>query len=303
MGCLQMAVPITLTSAGGRASIHAALTTAGPFAPGTPLAGTATRRAAVSEGSGLRALRLNLGDDEGETRLTADLIRCMAHSLTGDHGARLVTIEGRPGAFCAGLDIESLAIEPGSIDELLNPTGHLAQFAEILALLTRTEAPVVALVDGPAMGGGVGLAAAADLVLATPRASFALPETLMGLIPAMIFPYVARRIGVPKARLLALGGKPLSAEAALRAGLVDEIVDDGAALGQALVQYARRFSRMDTRAVGAMKSLVARHFDVPSGYQGDALERFADLLCSEETRVRLVRFAAGESPWPEGSAL
>ncbi len=280
MGCLQMAMPVTLYAR--------ARTTSGQ---GDTQAGART---------GLRSLRLSLADEEGETRLTSNLIHCMAHSLADDHGARLVTIEGQPGAFCAGLDIESLAIRPGSIDGLLSPTGDLAKFAEILALLTRTEAPVVALVDGPALGGGVGLAAAADLVLATPRATFALPETLMGLIPAMIFPYVARRIGVSKARLLALGGKPLSAEAAMQCGLVDEVVDD---LDGALAGYARRFARIDTRAVGAMKSLVARHFDSPDSYQADALERFADLLCSEETRVRLVRFAAGESPWPEESVL
>jgi polyketide biosynthesis enoyl-CoA hydratase PksH len=118
----------------------------------------------------------------------------------------------------------------------------------------------------------------------------------MGLIPAMVFPILARRIGVPRARLLALGAKPLSATVALQWGLVDEITDD---LEATLAHYARRFARMDARALTGMKQLVTTHFAPPAGYMADAATRFYELMASPETRTRVRRFVAGEAPWPE----
>jgi enoyl-CoA hydratase/carnithine racemase len=144
------------------------------------------------------------------------------------------------------------------------------------------------------MGGGVGLAAASDLVLASPRASFALPETLMGLIPAMIFPYVARRIGVSHARLLALGSRPLTAAAALEYGMVDEVADDLPAL---LLRHAKRFAKMDRRAIAEIKTLIAVHFPPPQGYVVEAASRF-----SHQTRARIASFMEGNPPWEASSA-
>lgn len=258
-------------------------------------------------------MRLRLSDGAGRTRLTPEFIDRLAHSLRSEREARLVTIEGTPGSFCEGLDIEALALQHNDValslssdddlaqyaELLVSSIDVLTQFAELLASIEQAPLPVVALVDGPALGGGVGLAAVADLVLASPRSSFALPETLMGLIPAMVFPFTARRIGVPKARLMALGAKPLSATMALQFGLVDEITDD---LEAALANHARRFARMDPRATGAIKTLLWPHFGMPpAGYQASASSRFLELLASEETRTRLVRFANGEAPWPEES--
>lgn len=245
-------------------------------------------------------IRLRIQDDRGGTRLTPELIRRLTDALASAQRARLVSIEGVPGSFCEGLDIEAVLSERGDRSPDFPPDAGLAGFAKLLRTLDRTHCAVVALVDGPALGGGVGLAAVADLVLATSRATFALPETLMGLIPAMVFPFVARRLGVAKARLLALGGKPLSVTEALHLGLVDEIVDD---LEAGVRRYARRFSYTDPRAVAAMKALVATHFTPQSGYELEAGKYFTDLLGSDETLARIRRFVEGESPWPEGSVL
>jgi enoyl-CoA hydratase/carnithine racemase len=151
-------------------------------------------------------------------------------------------------------------------------------------------------VDGPALGGGAGIAAAADLVIASPRATFALPETLLGLIPAAAFPPIARRVGVARARRLALGAPPLDAEEARLAGLADQVAVDLEAAADA---HVRRFARLDPRAVGAMKTLVARHFAAPPAYAADARAAFVALLGSEATAGRIRRFAAGLAPWAD----
>jgi enoyl-CoA hydratase/carnithine racemase len=213
----------------------------------------------------------------------ADIDR-LAESLRSSTGSRLVVLEGAAGVFCEG----------GALDDAEDARPR--RFAALLAALERDPRPVVALVDGPALGAGAGLAAVADVVLASPRAAFGLPETLLGLIPAMVFPALARRIGIPRARRLALGGEPLSAGEAFRIGLVDEVSENPEA---ALARHARRFARMDPHAVATFKALLADHFPISPAYEEEAAARLRELLARPETQDRIRRFLAGQAPWPD----
>jgi enoyl-CoA hydratase/carnithine racemase len=213
----------------------------------------------------------------------ADIDR-IAESLRAASGSRLVVLEGADGVFCEG----------GALDDA--GEARPRRFAALLAALERDPRPVVALVDGPALGAGAGLAAAADVVIASRRATFGLPETLLGLIPAMVFPALARRIGIPRARRLALGAEPLSADEAFRVGLVDEVSDD---LQAALARHARRLVRMDAHAVATFKALLADHFPMPAAYEEEAAARLGELLARPETRARIRRFLSGHAPWPD----
>jgi polyketide biosynthesis enoyl-CoA hydratase PksH len=186
------------------------------------------------------------------------------------------TLEGEGGVFCRGLDLDWLA---GAAE----PEPLFREVAALLDEIARAPRPVAALVDGVASGGGVALAAAADLVVATPRATFALPEVFAGLVPAVALPWVARRTGWPRARLLALGGRTIDAAEALALGLVDEITGDAAA---ALAAHARRWAKADAAALAGVKRLTG---DLDAAL---ALQR--ELLASPATRRRL-------APWEEGS--
>ena len=245
--------------------------------------------------AGKSRLRLILGDANGRAQLTPDLLNYLVQSIEGAHEADFITLEGIPGSFCDGLDLEVLTSPQHDMTDSI-PYLTVKQLGQLLALINQAPCPVIALVDGPARGGGVGLVAAADLVLASSQASFALPEALLGLIPAVIFPQVALRLGLPRARLLALSGLPLSAARALEVGLVDEITDD---LEAALGRYASRFSRMDRRALAAIKSLSATLFETLPEYSANASSRFFELCRSQETQLRVTRFLSGETPWPE----
>ena len=213
----------------------------------------------------------------------ADIDR-VAESLRGAEATRILVLEGGAGTFCEG----------GALDD--TEEARPRRFAALLAALERDPRPVVALVDGPALGAGAGLAAAADVVIATPRATFGLPETLLGLIPAMVFPALARRIGIPRARRLALGAEPLTADEAFRVGLVDEVSGD---LEAALGRHARRLERMDPHAVATFKALLADHFPMPPVYEEQAAARLGELLARPETRARIRRFLSGQAPWPD----
>lgn len=236
-------------------------------------------------------LRLTTRDELGHERLTASHVEHLLAALEGDSDATFVTLEGEGDAFCQGLDLSEVVRPGGDVRR------SLERYAALLRAIATTPRPVLALVGGPAMGGGVGLAAAADLVLATPRATFALPEALFGLIPAMVFPVVARRVGPAPARRLAMGAVTISAEEAWRLGLVDEVVDD---LESAVTRYARRLDRLDPRAVAEVKAMSVVYETAPSTYHAHAASAFADLLATGNTRDRIRRFLAGDTPWPEG---
>jgi polyketide biosynthesis enoyl-CoA hydratase PksH len=239
-------------------------------------------------------LRLDLLTENGSTRLTPQSIGRLARALAQPTPARLIALSGVPGSFCEGLDLDGMTGTGGSAAAFR--ADDLRHFAALLAAIECHPLPVVALVDGTVLGGGVGLAAAADLVLSTARSTYGLPETMLGLIPAVVFPAIARRMGVPRARQLALGARTLSAEAALEAGLVDEIVPD---LDAALARYARRLERLEPTAAASIKRLVANFYGAPDGYFAAATARFDELLAGPAARTRLARFADGETPWPE----
>jgi enoyl-CoA hydratase/carnithine racemase len=237
-------------------------------------------------------LRLALGDEDAPARdtLTPAVVERLLASLEGAPEGCVITLEGRGDSFCQGLSPEALA-QPGR-----DAATELVRFGRLLHAVDTAPGPVVALVNGPAMGGGLGLAAAADLVLAAPDARFGLPEVMLGLVPAMVFPLVARRIGVVRARSLALGATTLSAAEATTVGLVDVVTEH---LEETLEAYLRRFRRMDRRAMAAVKALAAGYQAEPASYPAAAVESFVRLLHSDETRARLQRFVEGGAPWGE----
>lgn len=240
-----------------------------------------------------RRLRLKIRDEQGRGRLDPALVERLRADLQSEKEALFVTLEGDSGAFCEGLDLSSLS----GTD--IESSAALASFADLLRAIEEAPRPVIAMVDGPALGGGVGLAAAADLVLASPHATFALPETLFGLIPAMVFPPLARRVGHTRARWLALSAARVSAREACRLGLVDEVADD---LEGALGRHAHRLQRLDPRALAATKSIAVAYDSGPARYRDEAAARFQELLASPETRDRIDRYLSGDTPWPDSGA-
>jgi methylglutaconyl-CoA hydratase len=153
-------------------------------------------------------------------RLTAEL-----GALAGDAGVRAVLITGAGDVFCAGADIGEMRAA-GAAPPAQNEADS-RRFATMLERLERQPQPTVALVNGAAYGGAVGLVAACDVAIAAAGARFALSEVRLGLVPAMISPYVIRAIGARQARRWFLTGEAMDAGTALRIGLVHEAVEGG----------------------------------------------------------------------------
>ncbi len=137
---------------------------------------------------------------------------------------RAVVLTGGGSAFCAGMDLEYLRkISGAGQEENLEDARHLLRLLELVHELKK---PVIAMVNGPALGGGCGLAAACDFVFASKeKAKFGAPEVRMGFLPALILAYLIKRMGEGAAREFVLRGEILRAEDAKTKGLVTEVVD------------------------------------------------------------------------------
>ncbi len=155
------------------------------------------------------------------TRLTKAL-----ETLAGDRSVRIVLLRGAGDAFCAGADIGDMRAAGAATQEANEADSR--RFAGMLARLEAQPQPTVAVVQGAAYGGAIGLIAACDIAIAGAGARLALSEVRLGLIPAMISPYVLRAIGIRQAHRWFLTGEAMDAATALRIGLVHEVAEDAA---------------------------------------------------------------------------
>jgi len=208
------------------------------------------------------------------------------HAAIDAAGQRVLLLEGAEGVFCRGMDLAGLADDA-------DPAASARAFARCLEALRFSPCPTIALVDGAALGGGLGLAASCDVVLATPRATFGLPELLFGLLPAIVLPVVLERVSSQRLRLLALRGHAVTADQAHALGLVDEVIPpDG--LAKASSRWARTLLRADPRAVALLKQDAAPNLTA-------GLERGASLTAErlhDAAVLALARdFADGGAPW------
>ncbi|MES1202276.1 MAG: enoyl-CoA hydratase-related protein [Pseudomonadota bacterium] len=217
-------------------------------------------------------------------------------TLKGADHVRIVFIKGAGASFCAGADIDWMRRQ-GERTQEDNEADALAM-ARMFSHLHNLPQFTVSLIDGACMGGGLGLAAASDWVVATRTAHFRFSETRLGLTPATISPFVIEAIGPRRARALFASAMPFDAEAALRYGLADEIVDDGEGLESAMARLANFASETAPGAVADAKSLVraVAGREIDDRLARETAKRIAARRASEEGREGLAAFLEKRAP-------
>jgi methylglutaconyl-CoA hydratase len=176
-------------------------------------------------------LRVTLARPERRNAFDAALIAELKDAFSDVGDARAVVLAGDGPSFCAGADVDwqRSAIDLTYEENVEDAMRLYAMFETIDAC----PAPVVARVQGYALGGGSGLVACCDVAVAGEDAVFGFSEVKLGIIPAVISPFVVRRVGVGAARRYFLTGERFDAQAALRIGLVHEIAEElDAAIGR-----------------------------------------------------------------------
>jgi 2-(1,2-epoxy-1,2-dihydrophenyl)acetyl-CoA isomerase len=189
----------------------------------------------------------NALDDRTRQVLLADL-----RAAAADPDCRAVVLTGVPGAFCAGGELSTMPTDEAKIRV------RLGEMQEIARLLHAGPKPVVAAVDGPAMGSGLALAAACDRVVASPRARFGCSFGRVGLVPDVGAAWtLRRRLTEGAARDLMLRSRVLDVDEALALGLVDEVAADGDLVMARATAWAADLRHVAPTAVAALKSLLA----------------------------------------------
>jgi len=224
-------------------------------------------------------LRVTLAKPERRNAFDAALIQELTDAFADVGDARAVVLAGKGESFCAGADVEW---QRSAIDLSYDENVEDAQRLYRMCLtIDRCPAPVVARVQGYALGGGSGLVACADVAIAAPDATFGFSEVKLGIIPAVISPFVLPKIGA-HARRYFLTGERFDAETALRIGLVHEVVGD---LDKAVARVVGELLTAGPHAVREAKRLIRERPDGQS-----AAETAARLRAGEEGQEGLRAF-------------
>ncbi len=209
-----------------------------------------------------------------------------------DPDARVVAFVGADEGFCRGMDLGLM------VEERSAASGSLRAFAALLSHVRRSGRPTMAIVDGEAVGGGVGIAAACDLVLATTRATFALPEALFGILPGVVMPVLLERMTPQALRLFVLSGASRPASWAATHGLVDELTEPEA-LPALTRRVVRELSRVPARHVLGLRRWLSElgGLDTEAGLERGASVTAA-LIDETATRDAVRTFLdEGVPPW------
>jgi methylglutaconyl-CoA hydratase len=196
-------------------------------------------------------LRIALARPERRNAFDAALVAELTEAFEAVDDARGVVLSGEGPSFCAGADIETMRAA-ASLSQAENVADAL-RLRRLLDTVDGCPAPVVALVHGHALGGGLGLICCADVAVAHPDTVFGFSETKLGIIPAVISPFALAAIGPRAARRYFVTGERFDAETALRLGLVHALDDD---LENAGEEVLRELASAGPEAARAAKRLI-----------------------------------------------
>ena len=231
------------------------------------------------------------------SQMVTDLTEAFRSLL--DNESRCIVLSGEGTAFSAGADLNYM--------KQIREAGEEANIADAMALANLLELiytfpkPVIARIPGPAIGGGLGLIAACDMAIAKQGSFFAFSEVKLGLIPAVIGPFVVKKIGESAARRYMLTGDRFNAEVAREIGLVHQVVVQGD-LENAVRNLRDTVEQAGPHALTACKELIKRCAEEPlDSLKAWTAQRIADLRAGDEGQEGMSSFLDKREPsWRKG---
>lgn len=200
-----------------------------------------------------RVATLTLNRPDARNALSIELLRAL-HARLDDLAPRndlsVLVLTGAGKAFCAGMDLKLVLDDPHA------PTMLLDLLAELTLKLRRLALVTLAKVNGAAIGGGCGLACVCDLAVTHADSKMGYPEVDMGVCPAVVAPWLVRKVGAGRARMILLTGGLLTGQRAFELGMVDRVVPNLAELDGAAEEMAQRLAGGGPRALRATKELL-----------------------------------------------
>jgi len=209
-------------------------------------------------------------------------------ALADDPDARVVVLEGEGKSFCAGADIAEMRASGAATFE--QNRADAEALAELFRALDALPKPVIGRVHGHCLGGGIGLAACCDVVVASDETAFAFSETRLGIVPAVISPYALRKIGASNARRYFLSGERFDAVEARRIGLVSEhcALDE---LDAVVVRVADEMLAAGPEAQARIKRMIRESANLSwEAYRVTTPQQIAEARMGEEGQAGLASF-------------
>ena len=251
----------------------------------------------IDDASSVRTITMNRPDKRNALcpLLMDEISQALFEAEESD--CRVVILTGAGPAFCAGLDMEHLSSIHAQTEE--EGRHDSENMAKVLRSLYEFPKPVIAAVNGPAIGGGMSLATIPDFTLSVPEAKFGYTEVKVGFVPAIAASFLLRQVGELRTRELLLSGKMIKAPEAYHLGLVTQIVNGGE-LMQTAQALAQGLLQNSPRAMKKVKELLAMHSRRRLDEElEDAIEVNAQQRSAEDFREGIKAFLEHRKPeWP-----
>jgi methylglutaconyl-CoA hydratase len=230
--------------------------------------------------------RLSLNRPEARNALSLELITGLGDAVErvrSDQAVRVVILRGEGKAFCAGMDLKAVRHDPIAMG------GMLRKLSVVSRAIRRLDVPVIAAVHGAAVGGGCGLMVVADFAITHPEAKLGYPEVDLGICPAVVAPWLIRRIGAGRARAMLLAGGTMTGSEGYEAGLATHLVEQEK-LDETATALACRLVSGGQKALATTKRwLNELDGSLDDGVLEKAAELSATIIAGEEAQSRLAR--------------
>ena len=230
------------------------------------------------------------------TEMVEDLDRVF-DAVAPDRRVRVIVMRGAGGNFCAGGDIKGFRDNMQASGDARAIAARNRVFGRLLSKIQAAPQPVVMLIEGGAMGGGFGLACVSDVAIARADARFAMTEVTLGVIPAQIAPFVARRLGITAARRLAVTAGRLDGDEAKAVGLVHHVARDETELQSKCDAVLAEIRRTAPEAAAVTKRLILSTAEVPiERLLDEAADSFAKSMLGLEAKEGVAAFLEKRRP-------
>lgn len=227
---------------------------------------------------------IDIASPEARNALSRELIAELGAAIDGvarDPSARVLVLGGEGKSFCAGMDLKAVADDPVAMGEMLRALSRASR------AIRRLPIPTIARVQGAAIGGGCGLMVVCDFAVTHPEAKLGYPEVDLGICPAVVAPWLVKRIGAGAARAMLLAGGTMSGEEGYRRGLATHLCaqDELVATTRAL---AERLAKGGPHALAATKQwLNELDGSLDDAIADEAAEISARVIAGDEAQSRL----------------
>lgn len=233
---------------------------------------------------------------------TVDELHAVLDATCDDRSLRSIILRGKGGVFCAGGDLKGFKSDlHGGAPSHTDVAQSNRAFGDLMLKLNEQPQVLLVLVEGAAIGGGLGLACIGDVTIVTREARFRLSETSLGIPPAQIAPFVTERVGLTQARRLMLTGARFTGEDAVRFGIAHLLAEDAADLQAKCAEVLQEIALCAPQANAVTKAIVFETTRRPRAEALDFAARgFATCMLSEEGREGIAAFVEKRRPsWAE----